>query len=415
MVARRPAIRSYAARTMYDSLDRLRARLESGEAVVAGCLSGTSADGIDVVLVRFDPGSGAPAPFAFRTLPFEPSLRRRLRSLLDTPDPDVSLEAFALLHRDLGEAFGHAVGEVCGDAGVAADLVGSHGQTLWHHDGRCGAGPASLQLGDGARIAVGTGAVVVNDFRAMDLALGGEGAPVSALADPFLFPNLGEPVALLNLGGMANLTLLAPGRAPLAFDTGPAGSLLDGLARRLLERDVDEGGAIASGGRASEPIVAEFLAHPFFRREPPKSTGRDTFGVDFVDRVVAAGGALAPADLLASAVELVARSVADALERFARPRPARLLLCGGGIHNRALRSALAARTGLAPESTGALGVDPDAREALVFAVLARLAVLARPCTSPAATGARGGGVLGAIHLPPVPAGGRGAIRPDRAD
>jgi len=386
-----------------DVLGRVRAALTTGEAVVAGCLSGTSADGIDVVLARPAPGGGAPpGMLAFATIPFEPALHARLRAVLDVPDGALPLADLAFLSRDLGAAFGGAVRTVAREHGLEVDLVGSHGQTVWHHDGRHAAGAATLQLGEGALVAAAAGATCVNDFRWMDVALGGEGAPLSALVDPELFAGLERPSVVLNLGGMANVTYLGDGQGGLvAFDTGPAGSLLDGLARRLLDRPFDPEGRYAALGRPSAALLERMLAHPFFARTPPKSTGRDTFGEGWLEELLAERAAsLRAEDCLATGVELVARSIADALDRFLPLPPRRLVLCGGGLQNRTLAAALERTTGLLPESSAALGVDPDAREALVFALLAARAVLGQPCQG--ASGATGattaGGILGSIHL-----------------
>ena len=289
--------------------------------------------------------------------------------------------------------------------------MGSHGQTVFHHDGEPSLGRATLQLGEPAFVAEAAQACVVGDFRQMDVAAGGEGAPLAALADELLFQDAPRPAAILNLGGMANLTLLPAKPAKtgelLAFDTGPAGSLLDGIARRLSDRPFDAEGQEAARGRPHERLVAELLAHPFLDRSPPKSTGRDTFGDIWVEGVVRRARELdlcarGPADLLATAVEFVARSVAEALERFAPSIPRVLALAGGGARNRALARALARHTRVETVSSATLGVDPDAREGLVFAVLAARAALGLPSTVAGATGAAPGRVLGAISLHPGP-------------
>jgi anhydro-N-acetylmuramic acid kinase len=376
----------------------LRRRLEAGEATVAGVLSGTSADGIDVVLAR--PRRGAPPEsLAFRTWPFPAPLGARVRAILDGDALDA--RGLALLDRDLGRAFGAAARALADEVGLALDLVGSHGQTVWHHDGREPSGAATLQLGDGAEVAAAAGAPAVTDFRKADIARGGEGAPITALVEAELFPEAPRPLVVLNLGGIANATVLARAGELTAFDVGPANALLDGLARRLLGRPFDEGGRAAAAGRPARALVEALLEHPFFALPPPKSTGRDTFGAGYVEVVLARAAGLAKSDVLASAVELIATSVAKALERLPGARGAeRVLACGGGVHHRALLAALAERTGLAVLPTSAEGIDPDAREALAFALLAARAVLGRPSTHPGATGARPGGILGKLSLAP---------------
>jgi len=382
-------------------VEELRRRFEEG-AIVAGTLSGTSADGIDVVLARMRSRAQALVDLeqlSFSVQPFPESLRGRVRAALD--GEPVLLRESALLSRDLGRAFGRAAREAAARAGVTVDLVASHGQTVWHHDGEERSGPATLQLGDGDFVAEEAGCPVASDFRQRDVAAGGEGAPLSALADGWIFAAAPRPTAILNLGGMANLTILGERADELAaFDTGPAGSLLDGLARRLLGEPFDPGGDRALAGRADERLVAGLLDHPFFARTPPKSTGRDTFGERWVSEFAARAGHLPSQDVLASAVELVAASIALALERFARPRPERLLVCGGGVLNRALLLAIGRRTRLPVASTEGVGVDPKAREALVFAVLGARCALGIPSTRPGATGARAGRVLGKLSRGP---------------
>ncbi len=373
--------------------------LARGQAVVAGVLSGTSADGIDVALVRAGV-VGAGAALAFETRPFPAELGARLRAALD--GRALSARELALLSRDLGLAFGRAARTLARGCGVALDLVGSHGQTVWHHDGNEPSGPATLQLGDGDFVAAASGAATVSDFRAADIAAGGEGAPLSALIDGELFASLERPALVLNLGGIANATLLRASAPPVAFDTGPANALLDGLARRLLDAPFDRDGECAARGRVHEGLLDELLRHPYFDRRPPKSTGRDTFGERWVAGIVERGSSLRirTEDLFATAVALVASHVVRAAGRFLPERPRSLVLCGGGARNRALVSELAGRSGLETFSSGVLGVDPAAREALVFALLAVRFVLGRPSTEPTVTGARAGAVLGKLSLPP---------------
>ncbi len=387
-------------------MKELTTKFERGEATVAGVLSGTSADGIDVALTRMGLDAGGrlapPALLAFETRPFPSVLAARLRALLD--GAPVTLRECALLDRDLGRAFGEAAQSVASSRRVALDLVGSHGQTVYHHDGVERSGAATLQLGDGDFVAEATGAWVASDFRQRDIAAGGEGAPVSILADDLVFARAPRPCAILNLGGMANLSLLGAAEGDVAaFDTGPANSLLDGLAREFLDQPYDAGGAAAARGTPDARLVDELLRHPFFAKPPPKSTGRDTFGASWVGRVVTLARERHVLDdrhgafhLLATAVELVAASVALALERHVAARPERLYVAGGGAHHATLVAALARRTGLAVERSDAVGVPVDAREAIVFAVLAARCALGVAVTRPTATGARTGRVLGKL-------------------
>lgn len=388
-------------------LDQLRHKLEHAHegAVVVGVLSGTSADGIDVAITRMRARDGAllpPRVLAFEVQPYPPLVRERVRALLD--GAAIGLAEVARLERDLGRVFGRAARALAEREGLSIDLVASHGQTVWHHDGREPTGAATLQLGDGDFVAEEAGAAVASDFRMRDIAAGGEGAPVSALADPILFARAPRPACVLNLGGMANLTVLGAREADvLAFDTGPANALLDGLARALLEAPCDRDGAAAARGRVDQELVARLLDDPFFEKPPPKSTGRDTFGAPFVAQFVAlarAAGVEASADVLATATAFVAQSIALALERFVAPAPREILVAGGGVHNRALMRALAAHARARVASSAECGIDPDAREALVFAVLGAALALEIPLSHPGATGARPGRVLG--KLSPAP-------------
>jgi len=390
-------------------MQRTRERLLGEGATIAGVLSGTSGDGIDVAIARMrvdgDARLAAPAVLAFRTFPFPAQLSTRLRHVLD--GEPTGLRESALLSRDLGRAFGEAVRRLADEHGLALDLVASHGQTVWHHDGLEDSGPATLQLGDGDFVAEACGAAVVSDFRQRDIAAGGEGAPLSTLADPLIFASVPRPCAILNLGGMANFTVLSDSQAALGFDSGPANSLLDGLARRFLSRAYDADGAVAATGVINDALVNELLAHPYLKRAPPKSTGRDSFGARWILEVIARARELRvlrddrePQHLLASATEFVARSAVTALENFGAPVQW-LVLCGGGVHHGPLVDRLALRSRAPVASSIDFGVDPDAREALVFAVLGAHFVLGRALSCPRATGARGGRILGKFS-PSVP-------------
>ena len=389
---------------MWRRLRELAERFERGEAICAGVLSGTSADGIDVALARFSATRALAFEdcVAFETVPFPEALAARVRRVLDGGPCD--LRETALLSRDLGLAFGDAVNVVAREHGRAVDLVASHGQTVYHHDGREPSGPATLQLGDGDFVAERTSPPCVSDFRQRDVAAGGEGAPLSALADPILFAKAPRPLALLNLGGMANFTLLGDGDSCTAFDTGPANAMLDGLTRRLLDEPCDRDGAGARAGRVDEEGLRALLAHPFLDAAPPKSTGRDTFGAEYIDGWLAGRSGARPTDLLATATRSVARAAAQALSRWGGEVASGLSavhVCGGGVHNPALLEALGEELGLRVASTAELSVDPDAREALVFAWLGAAAALGLPLTRPGATGAAAGRVPGKFSTPPA--------------
>lgn len=388
------------------AFERVRARLEAEGALVAGVLSGTSADGIDVALARIvvqGRDLATPQLLQFETLAFEPRLQQRLRAVLDGAPCD--LASSAMLHRDLGWAFGQAAKDCAQRAGLALDLVGSHGQTVWHHDGDPASGKASCQLGDGDHVAQAAGVCVACDFRQADLAAGGEGAPLSGLADGVLFQHLPRPAAILNLGGIANLTLLCADSQVLAWDTGPANSMLDGFARRLLGQSFDADGACAAQGRVHPEVLERWLAHPYFSLPRPKSTGRDTFGAAWVqhclEQAQALGCSHAP-DLCATAVEFLSLSIAREWQTIPHPvRPRELLVAGGGVHHRLWMQRLAVHCGVTILPASQRGVHPDAREGLIFAILAARCVLGWPSTRPESTGAPAGRVLGKLCWPGV--------------
>jgi anhydro-N-acetylmuramic acid kinase len=245
---------------------------------------------------------------------------------------------------------------------------------------------------------------VVSDFRAADVALGGQGAPLAPYLDDSLFASETETRGLLNLGGIANLTVLPRGGSPgdaLAFDTGPANMVIDALAARLMGVPYDADGAGAAAGRPDEAMLGRLLADPYFAEPPPKSTGRELFGATYVDRLMSEGPS-DPHDLLATATAFTARSIADAYRRFLAPRfPLdRLIASGGGTRNPTLMSALAAAFAPIPvETTAAYGLDPDAKEAVLFAVLAHEWANGVPTGLPAVTGASRPALQGSLTLP----------------
>jgi anhydro-N-acetylmuramic acid kinase len=385
--------------------------LDRPERLVAGLMSGTSLDGVDAAVVRLA-GSGRALrleTLAFVSTPYDDALRDALARAVAVETSDVRL--LSQLNVRLGHAFADAVEAALAAAGLKAealDLVGSHGQTVHHvPDAEDCAGVltrSTLQLGDAAVLAARLGVPVVADFRAADVALGGQGAPLVPYLDDALFASETETRGLLNLGGIANLTVLPAGAGPeaaYAFDTGPANVLVDALAQRLFGRRYDADGALAAAGTPDEALVERRLAEPYFQRAPPKSTGRELFDAAYVARLVAEGPA-DPHDLLATATTLTARSVHDACRRFVAPRHRldRLVASGGGVHNRELLRQLAAAFAPVPvETTAAYGLDPDAKEAVLFDVLAHAWADGVPTSLPAVTGAARPALLGKLALP----------------
>lgn len=367
-----------------------------------GLMSGTSVDGIDAAIVCFDDDHGAcRAALRFgRTYPWDAALRTHLVALGQQADA-LTLDDLGELETRIADGFADAACRALSDAGLAASdivAIGSHGQTLRHRpQGRRGDGrdAFTLQLGDPSRIAERTGITTVADFRRRDVAAGGHGAPLLPALHAALLHVAGEDRAVLNLGGIGNLTLLpGDGGAVRGFDTGPANGLMDAWCQRHTGDAFDRDGALAARGRVDTALLERLRADPWFALPAPKSTGRDQFHLDWVG--AALRGDEAVADVQATLLALSALTIADAL-RAAQPGTARLIACGGGVHNAALMRALAeALPDAVVESSAAHGLDPDYVEAMGFAWLARRTLLGLPGNLPSVTGAAGPRVLGGI-------------------
>ena len=362
-----------------------------------GLMSGTSADGIDAALVDFEDDRPQARPMLHfaRTYPWDPALRGRLVAL-GQQGATLTLDEVGALDVAIGRAFAAAALHALDDSGTAAAgvaAIGSHGQTL-RHDPR-GPTPFTLQLGCAATIAERTGITTVAGFRARDVAAGGHGAPLVPALHAALLHAPGEARAVLNLGGIANVTLL-PATGPVrGFDTGPANGLMDAWCLRHRGEAYDRGGVFAAAGHVDRALLARLLDEPWFALAPPKSTGRDRFHLGWVEARLS--GHEPAADVQATLLALTARTVADAL-RAHQPDTARVIACGGGVHNPLLMAALAdALPGTVVEFSAAHGLDPDAIEAMAFAWLARETLAGRPGNLPGVTGAAGPRILGAIH------------------
>ncbi|MBC7990850.1 MAG: anhydro-N-acetylmuramic acid kinase [Luteimonas sp.] len=361
-----------------------------------GLISGTSADGIDAALVRFAGEDGLPQLVFGRTYPWEPALRARLVEL-GQKSALLTLDDLGELDVRIGRAFAQAAGAALADSGTPADAVaaiGSHGQTLRHRPQ--GEFPYTLQLGDPSTIAERSGVRVVADFRRRDVAAGGHGAPLVPALHAALLHDAREDRAVLNLGGIANFTLLPARGEVRGFDTGPANGLMDAWCLRHTGAGFDRDGAFATSGRVDEALLARLLDEAWFALPPPKSTGRDQFHLDWVEAKLA-GDEAAAADVQATLLALSVQTIAAAL-RAAQPGTARVIACGGGVHNSALMGALAdALPGIVVESTAAHGIDPDFVEAMAFAWMARETLLGRPGNVASVTGAQGARVLGGVY------------------
>lgn len=363
-----------------------------------GLISGTSADGIDVALVRFaDDAAHLRCELVLgNTYRWDDAIRSRLVELGQGGDC-TSLDEVGRLDVRIARAFADAALALLKTAGVAPAQVralGSHGQTVRHRPEADF--PFTMQLGDGNVIAERTGITTIADFRRRDVAAGGHGAPLLPALHAALLRAGGEDRAVLNLGGIANLTLLPKDGAVRGFDTGPANALLDAWCERHTGASFDADGAFAASGRLDEALLGALLDEPWFALPPPKSTGREQFHLAWLQARLD-DAKRTPQDVQATLLELTAASVATAL-RTTQPGTARLLVCGGGVHNPRLLQRIGAHLpGTIVESTAAHGVDPDFIEAMGFAWLARETLALRPGNLPAVTGARGPRVLGAIH------------------
>ncbi|MDR6096054.1 MULTISPECIES: anhydro-N-acetylmuramic acid kinase [Stenotrophomonas] len=360
-----------------------------------GLMSGTSADGIDAALAQF-PVDGGCRFVEGLTLPWDPVLRERLVALGQGGEL-ASLDELGDVDARIGLAFAAAAVALLQHSGVDAAQVraiGSHGQTVRH---RPSASPAfTLQLGDANRIAEHTGITTVADFRRRDVAAGGQGAPLMPAFHLAMLGTADEDRAVLNLGGIANLTLIPREGTLLGFDTGPANALLDAWCERHTGRTYDADGAFAASGVVDAGLLARWRDDPWFALPPPKSTGREQFHLAWVQQQIGDGQHVA-ADVQATLLELTAVTVADALLRTL-PGARRVLVCGGGVRNGHLMQRLAARLpGVVVESSARHGLDPDYLEALGFAWLAQRTLDGLAGNLPSVTGAAGPRILGAIH------------------
>jgi anhydro-N-acetylmuramic acid kinase len=331
-------------------------------------MSGTSLDGIDLAVITTD-GRDRVTPGPSSTIPYAHAFRERLRSVLGGTGPVAAVEAeLTLLHAEAVERF------LVERSGLGVDLIGFHGHTILHRP----AERRTWQLGDAGALARRLGIDVVADFRSADVAAGGEGAPLAPLFHAALSAPLPKPVAVLNIGGVANVTWIGAAGEILAFDTGPGNALIDDWTLRSTGRPADYDGRLALAGRASPAHVAAFLAAPYFSRQPPKSLDRDEFREALpVD--------LSTADGAATLTEITAAAVAAGTRHFPAP-PRQWLVCGGGRHNPALLAALARRLDAPVRNVEAVGWDGDSLEAQAFAYLAVRSRVGLPLSLPSTTG-----------------------------
>ena len=392
--------------------------------IIAGVMSGTSADGINVALVRFPSGAKrrakGPSPhnhsgsdftlLAHEEYPFPAPVRR---AILGTMNAELARVAdLARLNFLLGELYAEAVAKTTRKHRVKIDLVGCHGQTLYHQGtaerflGRKLA--VTWQTGEGAVIAARLGVPVVSDFRPADVAAGGKGAPLVPFLDYLLYRDPRVERIAQNIGGIANLTAIPAGASLgqiVAFDTGPGNMVMDAAMEELFGRRYDRDGKVAASGRVLDNVIAQLIRARFFRQKPPRTAGREEFGREYVGRFLQICRGASKADVVATATALTARSIADAVTRFVLPRfgvPRRdheMIVSGGGAKNPTLMAML--RNEIAPlgidlHFSDEFGLPAEAKEAVAFALLAHETWHRRPSNVPSATGAKRAAILGKI-------------------
>ncbi|MXN29810.1 anhydro-N-acetylmuramic acid kinase [Delftia sp. CH05] len=368
-----------------------------------GLMSGTSLDGVDGVLVDFAEGTQV---LWHASRGFDAALRAELL-VLNTPEGRDELHRAALAANALARSYAEVVRELLQATGLAPGqiaAIGAHGQTVRHRPQMFDGTGYTLQLNSPALLAELSGVAVVADLRSRDVAAGGQGAPLVPAFHQGVFGRPGETVLVLNIGGIANLSVLAGDGTVLGFDCGPGNALMDGWCQTHTGQPYDDGGQWAATGQVLPALLDRLLAEPFLQQPPPKSTGRDLFHADWLAGHLSASAASAtsaadarPADVQATLTEFTARACAGAVQRFGRGG-GELLVCGGGAFNTQLMQRIAALLpGVAVDTTAARGLPPQQVEAAAFAWLARQALLGLPGNLPAVTGARGPRILGAIH------------------
>lgn len=377
--------------------------------IVAGVMSGTSADGINVALVRFQTrrgASGKPALIGHAEYPYAVNIRRAVLAAMNAQSASVA--DLSRLNFLLGELYADAVLATQKRFRVKADLVGCHGQTIYHQGesapylGRTVA--VTWQTGEGAVVAARVGAPCVSDFRPADMAVGGKGAPLVPFLDYLFYRDSRVGRIVQNIGGIANLTAIPAGAGPekvIAFDTGPGNMVIDAAMERLFGKRFDRGGRVAASGTVDDGAIAKLMRTPFFREKPPKTAGREEFGREFVAKFVRLCGRTNKANVAATATAFTVRSIADAVQRFVlrRARFAEMVVSGGGAKNPTLMGMLAnelSTLGVALRTSDEFGIPAEAKEAVAFALMAYETWHRRPSNVPSATGAKRSAVLGKI-------------------
>jgi anhydro-N-acetylmuramic acid kinase len=382
--------------------------------IVAGVMSGTSADGIDVAIAEIM-GSGFRLRFHLLThehFPYPLNVRKAVLGAMNASS--ISVADISRLNFFLPELYSEAILKAAKRTRRKLDLIGCHGQTIYHQsEAESYLGKkltCTWQLGEGGIVAARTGVPVVTDFRPSDMAAGGNGAPLVPFFDYVAYRHATRGRIAQNIGGIANLTAIPAGASPkqvFAFDTGPGNMLIDGCMELLLKKPYDSSGKIAAKGQILEHVVKAVMRERYFQLTPPKTTGREQFGREFVSRFMRLCGAAKKEDVIATATALTARSIAEAISRFVITKRAAyrdLIVGGGGAQNPTLMALLSEAVkplGLTVTTTQEFGVPAEGKEALAFALLAYETWNRRPSNVPSATGAARPSVLGKISFPPA--------------
>ncbi|GCF71813.1 anhydro-N-acetylmuramic acid kinase [Bacillus paranthracis] len=380
---------------------------------IAGVMSGTSLDGIDVALVRIE-GSGVDSKVKlihFTTVPFRNDIKSEIQQALSIENSNVQL--ICSLNFKLGLCFANAVKEVCKEANFSLeqlDLIGSHGQTIYHQPEQDGNRiPSTLQIGEPAVIAYDTNTTVISNFRTMDMAAGGQGAPLVPYSEIILYRHTTKNRLLQNIGGIGNVTVIPSQKSDqnvIAFDTGPGNMIIDEVCQRLFQLPYDQNGNIAKQGVVVEEILTYCMNHSFLKMNPPKSTGREQFGEEFVSQLLKRYEKYSKENILTTVTMFTASSIVHHYKEFILPyyEIDEVILGGGGSYNNTLVEMI--RYGLKDEKCTIfiqedIGYSSEAKEAIAFAILANETYHRNPSNVPSATGAKKSVVLGNVTYPSI--------------
>lgn len=382
-------------------------KLNESKNIYIGIMSGTSADGIDVAAAKIDGDTIHPncTLLAFENVPYPPKVRERIFDLFDTKNATV--DKIGEMNFLLGSLYGEAANRVIDSFGIdrgSIAAIGSHGQTIYHSpDGEI---PCTVQIGEGSVISRLTGCICISDFRVADVAAGGNGAPLVPFTEYALFSGSKKGIILQNIGGISNSTVLPANCSPdevFAFDNGPGNMLIDALTQKYFDKPMDVGGEIAANGKVNIELIQKLMEEPYYKKAPPKTTGRELFGTDYANKIASLEKDIDKADLIATVTMLTARVIADSYRDFIMPKNKadELIVGGGGSYNKTLMSFLTdemKRYGVEVFTQEQKGQNSDAKEAVAFALLAYYTLKGLPNNLQSATGAKFPAVMGKISF-----------------